>query len=132
MASAIGSPSFTPPAAAGTSSTGSGATAAGLQARLDRYQQELSDCVNCDSAKTPAGKQNIQAVSSKIADIKSRIEETTASKPATPPAAAQPATPAVSSASKDASASVAQGNAATTSAPGSATSTTGSRLDVYA
>lgn len=64
-----------------------GAATGGLEARLARYQKELSDCVNCASAKTLEGKQKIQDVSSKISEIKTRIEEIAAARSKTPPTA---------------------------------------------
>lgn len=74
MVSAIGSSSY-------FSTANAGKSIAGLQAQLDRYQKELSDCVNCDSAKTREGKENIQDVSGKIGEIKARIEAATLAKP---------------------------------------------------
>ena len=58
-------------------SFGSGPSIAGLQAQLDRCQQQLSDSINCDSAKTQEGKQNIQELSGRISEIKARIQEAT-------------------------------------------------------
>jgi hypothetical protein len=46
---------------------------ASLQAQLQRYQHQLSDCVNCSSAKTPQGKSDIQAISAKIGEVQRRI-----------------------------------------------------------
>lgn len=58
------------------------ATAASLQAQVDQYQHQLSDCVNCDSSKTAEGKQQIEEISNKIAATKQRIQElTTAQRP---------------------------------------------------
>ncbi|MFZ6752186.1 hypothetical protein ACO0KY_02330 [Undibacterium sp. Dicai25W] len=61
-----------------SSSSGGAASAAAsagaLQAQLDQYQHQLSDCVNCDSAKTPEGKQQIAEISSKIGSIRQAIE----------------------------------------------------------
>ncbi|MFZ6645171.1 FlxA-like family protein [Undibacterium sp. TJN25] len=64
-----------PDTAAATSAASSGSASAALQAQLDRYQKELSDCVNCASAKTPEGKTQIDDISSKISDLKSRIDK---------------------------------------------------------
>ncbi len=77
MLSAIGSTYPSP--------VGTGPTAAGLQAQLDRYQQQLSDCVNCSSAKTLQGQEAIQTLSNKIGEIKARIEQITATKINTQP-----------------------------------------------
>lgn len=46
-----------------------------LRARLDRYQKQLSDCVNCASAKTPKGKADIAAITSKIDETKRAMTE---------------------------------------------------------
>jgi hypothetical protein len=56
-----------------TSNTGS----AGLDStsQLARLQQQLSDCVNCSSAKTTAGKAKIQAISDQIGAIKERQQQ---------------------------------------------------------
>lgn len=45
------------------------APAAG-QAQLERLQHQLSDNVNCASAKTPEGKATIAAIQDKIAAVK--------------------------------------------------------------
>ncbi len=103
MVSALNSSTFAPPVYA--------AATGGLEARLERYQKELSDCVNCDSAKTPEGKQKIQDVSSKISEIKTRIEEIAAAKSKTQPAKI---------------------NAAVSAASRPADATLGSRVDVFA
>lgn len=47
-----------------------------LRARLDRYQKQLSDCVNCASAKTPKGKADIAAISARIDEVKRAIAQT--------------------------------------------------------
>lgn len=53
---------------------------AGLEAQIARYKKELSNCVNCDSAKTSEGKTNIQALSNKISSLTSQIQEISKSK----------------------------------------------------
>lgn len=68
MVAAIGSTAF---AGAGIA----GSPTAGLEAQITRYQKQLADCVNCDSAKTAQGKENIQEISNKISAAKARIEE---------------------------------------------------------
>lgn len=50
-------------------------SAASLQGQLQRFQQQLSDCVNCSSAKTPEGKADIEAIASKIGQIERRIDQ---------------------------------------------------------
>lgn len=76
---------------------GAGApSAASLQAQLQRYQQKLSDCVNCASAKTPEGKANIEAISTQISQIEQRIAQSGKTR-ADPPGLAQGA-PAVQAA----------------------------------
>jgi ABC-type Fe3+-hydroxamate transport system substrate-binding protein len=77
MLGAIGSSPYTGPAS-------SGASAASLQAQLDRYQKQLSDCANCATAKTPQGQAAIQDLSGKIAAVKARIEQAATAKSGTP------------------------------------------------
>ena len=73
-------------AAPATSVYGSGArSSVSLQAQLQRYQKQLSDCVNCASAKTWQGKADIQAISERISQIKQAIEQT--EKPSAAPSA---------------------------------------------
>lgn len=74
MVQAIGS-------SAVSGSVNTGAAAAGLEAQLVRYQKQLSECVNCDSSKTAEGKAEIQAISSKISDVRERIDKVTGVKP---------------------------------------------------
>ncbi|MFI4938788.1 MAG: hypothetical protein ACHP7O_00340 [Burkholderiales bacterium] len=104
--------------------SGAGASAAILQAQLDRYQKQLSDCVNCSSAKTPEGQAAIRDLLSKISVVKARIEQTTAAKPNAPAAV---------NSSKDAPVSGKRNNIAATAASSSATTATvGSILNVFA
>jgi hypothetical protein len=44
-----------------------------LRADLARYQKKLSDCVNCESAKTPEGKRNIQDLDTRIGALKAQL-----------------------------------------------------------
>jgi hypothetical protein len=46
---------------------------ASLQAQLQRYEQQLSECINCASAKTPEGKADIEAISARIRQVKGRM-----------------------------------------------------------
>lgn len=46
-----------------------------LQGQLSRCETQLSDWVNCASAKTPEGKAKIEEVSNQIALIKQRIAQ---------------------------------------------------------
>jgi hypothetical protein len=70
QAIAIGTPS------AATTAYGGGApSTASLQAQLQRYQKQLSECVHCASAKTPQGKSDIQAISARISQIEQRIAQ---------------------------------------------------------
>ena len=46
-----------------------------LQAQLQRYQQQLSDCVNCASADTPKGKSDIEAIAARITQVQQRIAQ---------------------------------------------------------
>jgi hypothetical protein len=93
-------PTTTALGASATPSTaygGGGPSAASLQAQLQRYQQQLSDCVNCASAKTPQGKADIQAISARISEVKQTIAQADQA-PANPANAANAAAPASSSA----------------------------------
>ncbi|MDY7574176.1 hypothetical protein [Actimicrobium sp. CCI2.3] len=55
------------------------AKTAGLEYQLTRYQKQLSECVNCASAKTAQGKAAIEAISGKINSIRLRIDEVASS-----------------------------------------------------
>jgi hypothetical protein len=44
----------------------------GLRAKLDRYEKQLSDCVNCASARTPEGR--AAAVAPSMSPLGSRID----------------------------------------------------------
>jgi hypothetical protein len=91
-------PTTTAIGASATPSTaygGGGPSAASLQAQLQRYQQQLSDCVNCASAKTPQGKADIQAISARINEVKQSIAQTDQA-PAKPADAAAPASASAS------------------------------------
>lgn len=133
MINAIGSSTFASPADAGKS-------ASGLEAQLERYQQELANCVSCSSSKTVEGKQNIQLISDKISALKAQIEERTSAKLTTQKATVQKlneqsATPNIrpqgnSNSSNDAIVSGAVNN--TVPATGSTTDTVGTRLNVFA
>lgn len=126
MVSAIGSS----PAYGNVPATG--AATAGLESQITRYKKELSDCVNCASARTPEGKAKIQAIAAKIGAAEARIEKITSSGSASH--AIVSSTASASVAKPFAPASTAQGpdkiEAALT--PRGAGSTTGSRVDVFA
>lgn len=47
-----------------------------LQAELQKAQRELSNCVNCDSAKTSSGQANIVKLRAEVQGIEQRIEKT--------------------------------------------------------
>ena len=80
MVAAIGA---SPAAASAAYSSGvARIPAAGLEAQLVRYQKELADCVNCDSAKTPEGKAQIETISNKISEVRARIDEIDIPQPA--------------------------------------------------
>ena len=124
MISAIGSSTpYTPPHT----------NAGGLQAQLDRYQKQLSDCVNCDSANTHEGKETIQALSNKISDIRARIQETEVVSSNSRSTAINSATSAASSTSSvpPATDTQRQGNAVATVASATSATTPGSRLSVF-
>ena len=48
---------------------------AALRAEITRYQHQLSDCVNCISAKTLEGKVHIQELSDKISIDQQRVKQ---------------------------------------------------------
>ena len=56
--------------------TGAGGapSAASLQAQLQRFQQQLSDCVNCASAKTPEGKTAIREAAAKVSQVTQKLD----------------------------------------------------------
>ncbi|MFP5418288.1 MAG: hypothetical protein ACLGHA_03935 [Gammaproteobacteria bacterium] len=92
IGSAFASPTVSDPAA----------TAAGIEAQVARYKKELSDCVNCESAKTTAGKAEIAALAGKISAAEARIEKISAGRPRSEPAASPLADDATTRASADA------------------------------
>ena len=47
---------------------------AGLEAQIAHYKQQLSDCVNCDTAKTVAGQSAIEELASKINVARERVD----------------------------------------------------------
>lgn len=128
MVSAIGSP----PASSVAPTTG--ASTAGIEAQIVRYKKELSDCVNCASAKTPEGKLAIEAISTKISTAEARIEKLTTAKPASQSAASNTTTSNNTPANTYAVASTAEGktSAESVSASTSSGSTAGSLVDVFA
>lgn len=56
------------------SSLSSGSPTAGIEAQVIRYKKELSDCVNCASADTTAGKAAITEAATKVSIAEARIE----------------------------------------------------------
>lgn len=63
----------------------SAASPGALQAELQKAQHELSNCVNCDSAKTSSGQAKIATLQAQVQGIEQRIEK---AKQADPPAQA--------------------------------------------
>ncbi|MES2102968.1 MAG: FlxA-like family protein [Pseudomonadota bacterium] len=128
------------PGAANTAGSAGSANAA-LQAQLERYQKELSDCVNCASAKTPEGKTQIDDISSKISELKSRIEKVGDARPSdtldqSASASARLKDGSVNSAAANTNAAAAaattdQNTANGGARPGSASLTVGGLLDLY-
>ncbi len=107
---------------------------AGLEAQLARYQKELSDCVNCDSAKTPEGKEQIQTISNKISAVRARIDEIDTAKPAVQPTASSRGTAIHAGTAKEPVLPDVENktNAAPTAAPRAADSAVGSIVNVFA
>ena len=87
MTNTVGAISASGPAAAIKGAVQPGSenprTAAALQARISHYQRQLADCLDCPSAKTPAGKREIEELSHQISDARLRIEALQASSSAT-------------------------------------------------
>lgn len=127
MVQAIGS-------AAVSGSLSAGATAAGLEAQLVRYQKQLSDCVNCDSAKTAEGKAVIDAISSRISEVRARLVSVTEVKSRSETGSLATGTSTASSPHSDVVTATKNEDATTavTVSPTSTTATVGSRVDVQA
>jgi hypothetical protein len=104
-----------------------------LQAQLQQFQQQLSDTVNCSSAKTPEGKAQIQAISTKISQVKAHIDQSKQASSSTPaPTHAKAASPAQAQQTQQAGApgaSPANGLAASPGSPASPAPTTTSIYD---
>ncbi len=88
LAAAAGAPAY----------SGGKPSPAALQAQLQRFQQQLSDCVNCASAKTSQGKSDIQAIAARISQVRQSIAETDSGQTARPSGATQAAPTASASA----------------------------------
>lgn len=73
MVASIGSAALSSPGVATTPTSG-------LETQITRYQKQLSECVNCASAKTPEGKAAIETISNKIGSAQARIEEINAAR----------------------------------------------------
>ncbi|MCF8178756.1 MAG: hypothetical protein K9J74_09635 [Sulfuritalea sp.] len=57
-----------------TASTGTGTAPVSSDAQFLRLQKELSDCVNCATAKTALGKAKILAIEARINALKARLD----------------------------------------------------------
>lgn len=117
MVAAIGSATVS---ATVSATSGGSLGTAGLEAQIARYEKQLSDCVNCASAKTPEGKKAIAEISNKINAARARIDEMQATKQVSQPAAATAGTASKSAAIPD-----------TAAPPKQSYSTVGSLVDVY-
>lgn len=51
------------------------ASSGALQAELQKARHELSNCVNCDSAKTSAGQAKIATLQAQVQGIEQRIDK---------------------------------------------------------
>lgn len=125
MIGAISSPNSSLP-------TGTVKSATGLEAQLIRYQKELSDCVNCDTENTLAGRESIQSLSGKISAIKARIEEVNLSRSSAQavPANSSPSTPVSENKAASPAGRHEQYGADTSYTTG--INSVGSRLDIFA
>jgi hypothetical protein len=66
------------------------APTAALEAKIARDKKELSNCINCESAKTKQGQADIQALSNKISIAEARLKEIKDSNAGHQPAALGP------------------------------------------
>jgi len=78
---------------AGSSITATGGAPGPVQAQLAEAERLLSDCVNCDTAKTAQGQAKIQVLSARVQALRARLSEAQGQGPATRPS---PATQAAS------------------------------------
>ncbi|HUW51343.1 MAG TPA: hypothetical protein VMV75_10065 [Sulfuricella sp.] len=108
---------------------GTGASTAVLESQLAQCERQLSDRVHCGSAKTPEGKDAIQALTNRISEIKARLEKAVVAKSNSHSATLNAKTPA--NPNKDAAAPIA-GVADPAAAPRSANGGVGSLVDVFA
>ena len=58
---------------AATPTLQSGGGQAALRAELARFEKQRSDCVNCESAKTLKGQENIRSLDSQIRTLKDQL-----------------------------------------------------------
>jgi predicted nucleic acid-binding Zn-ribbon protein len=63
------------------------ASTAAIEAQIARDKKALSNCVNCDSAKTKQGQADIQALTNKIRIAEARLREIANAKPVNQPTA---------------------------------------------
>jgi hypothetical protein len=52
-----------------------GTSRVGLEAQLNRLKQQLSSCVNCQSARTLSGKADIQDINNRIGATEARLSQ---------------------------------------------------------
>lgn len=109
-------------------------TTAGIEAQIARYKKELSDCVNCESAKTTEGKAEIAAIASKISTAEARIEKINTGKQGSEPVASSTETGQTTRANAyaDANKSELTQTGSTSAPPKSFDLSRGSRIDLYA
>ena len=104
---------------------------AGLEAQIARYEKQLSDCVNCSSAKTPEGKKAIEEISNKISATRARIDQVLSAKEVAQPAAAVASSENKSPVLRDGNEAAVSGESGTVALPKSAYSTLGSVVNVF-
>jgi len=109
----------------GTGAT-TGTDAVSLEAKIARYKQELSDCINCESAKTSQGKADIQRISNLISIAEARLSSVKASKQNSQ---ADPSSTTASNAAASSTENETGTESATT--PTSTSSTLGKFVDVF-
>lgn len=125
MVASIGSAAISSPGVVATPTSG-------LEAQITRYQKQLSECVNCESAKTPEGKVAIETISNKIDSAKARIDELNAAKLVNQPSLTNKPSGAIENNDSVAFKPANSTDQSTARAPALTNTTVGSRINVLA
>lgn len=81
MTSALSAISFTSSYATSSANQSGQAPTRGLEFQVEKYKKELSECINCASAKTPEGKKAIAEASAKLHAAQTRLEKSQQANP---------------------------------------------------